>query len=341
MGADKNGLRPGFVMRAATMDDLESVVAMFNQYSRYYMGIDEIISADIIGNEWTSPRFNTQTDIRLVFAPQGRLVGYIEVWTTGQLPVHPWVWMRVHPDYEGFGVGESLLRWAEERAREAIALVPKNARVAMNSGSWSTIQPTKNLLENAGMKLFRHSYRMLIEMDAPPPAPEWPDGINVRVYNPEKDAQEVYLADVEAFRDHFGFVEEPFDEGFERFIHFMTGDDAYDPSLWFLAMSGDEIAGVSLCAKTAHDDPHSGYVSSLSVRRPWRRRGIALGLLHHTFGEFFRRGKRKVALGVDAENLTGAMRLYQKAGMHIHQQFDLYEKELRAGEEISTVQLEE
>ena len=94
MGADKNSLQPGFVMRAANMDDLESVVVMFNQYSRHYMGIDEIISADFIGNEWTSPRFNTQTDIRLVFAPQGRLVGYIEVWTTGQPPVHPWLWMR-------------------------------------------------------------------------------------------------------------------------------------------------------------------------------------------------------------------------------------------------------
>jgi len=123
-------------------------------------------------------------------------------------------------------------------------------------------------------------------------------------------------------------------------MHFMTRDEAYDPDLWFLAVDGEKIAGVSLCDKSAHDDPNSGYVRSLSVRRPWRRQGIALALLLHTFSEFYRRGTRKVALGVDAENLTGALHLYRKAGMHVHKQFDLYEKELRPGEEISTEHLE-
>jgi len=64
-------------------------------------------------------------------------------------------------------------------------------------------------------------------------------------------------------------------------------------------------------------------------------------LLRHSFNEFYQRGNRKVGLGVDAENLTGALRLYEKAGMHIYRQYNSYEKELRAGKEISVQSLSE
>ncbi len=84
-----------------------------------------------------------------------------------------------------------------------------------------------------------------------------------------------------------------------------------------------------------------GWVATLGVRRNWRRQGIALALLHHSFGEFYRRGVRKVGLGVDAGSLTGATRLYEKAGMHVASQFDKYEKEIRAGKEISVQSIEE
>src|SRR5215468_1533170 len=74
----------------------------------------------------------------------------------------------------------------------------------------------------------------------------------------------------------------------------------------------------------------AGVVGALGVRKPWRRRGIAQALLHHAFGEFYRRGKRRVALGVDAENPTGATRLYERAGMHVAFEAVTYGKELAA-----------
>jgi ribosomal protein S18 acetylase RimI-like enzyme len=82
-----------------------------------------------------------------------------------------------------------------------------------------------------------------------------------------------------------------------------------------------------------------GWVGSLGVLRPWRKRGLGLALLRHSFNEFYRRGKRKVGLGVDAQNLTGALRLYENAGMHVHKAFDQYEKELRPGQELSVQSL--
>jgi mycothiol synthase len=67
--------------------------------------------------------------------------------------------------------------------------------------------------------------------------------------------------------------------------------------------------------------------------------GLGMALLRHSFGEFYHRSARKVALEVDSQNLTGATRLYERAGMHATRQYDIYEKELRTGEELSTQSL--
>jgi len=82
------------------------------------------------------------------------------------------------------------------------------------------------------------------------------------------------------------------------------------------------------------------YVTSLGVRRPYRRQGVALGLLQHTFGEFYRRGTKRVSLDVDASSLTGATRLYEKAGMHLQRQTLAYDKVLREGEDLTTQTLD-
>jgi ribosomal protein S18 acetylase RimI-like enzyme len=166
------------------------------------------------------------------------------------------------------------------------------------------------------------------------PEPEFPEGITLRTYNPETDAEAAHRAHEDAFRDHFGHIDQPFEEGLRRWKH-NREYQGYDPTLYFLAMDGDQIAGFNLCRPHSHYDADRGWVSALRVRRPWRKRGLGLGLLRHAFNEFYRRGKRKVGLGVDAQNLTGALRLYESAGMHIDQAYDTYEKELRPGTEIS------
>ena len=184
---------------------------------------------------------------------------------------------------------------------------------------------------------------MLIEMDAPVPEPVWTEGITLHTFNSEMDAEAVYRAEDDSFRDHFGYVEQPFEDGFKRFKHFVLDAKDFDPTLLFLAMDGPsgEIAGINICRPHSYDDPEMGWVGTLGVRRQWRKRGIGLALLRHSFNEFYRRGKRKVGLGVDAQNLTGALRLYESAGMHVHQAYDQYEKELRPGTEISVQSLQE
>jgi mycothiol synthase len=234
-----------------------------------------------------------------------------------------------------------MLQWAEERALEASRTsTPEQLRFAPRVGSFHQADKSQRLFEEMGYIYIRSSYHMLIEMDGPVPEPVWPEGITLRTFNPETDAQSLYHAETESFRDHFGFVEEPFEEGFKRFKHFQLEYEGFDAALVFLAMDGDEIAGFNICRPHSYDDPDLGWVGTLGVRRPWRKRGIGLALLRHSFNEFYWRGKRKVGLGVDAQNLTGALRLYENAGMHVHRAFDQYEKELRPGTEISVQSLQ-
>lgn len=335
-------LPSGFTARGATMKDIPSAVEFFNAYSDHYLGVRDFTISDV-KTEWESPKFNPETDIRLVHNSENKLVGFIEVNTTANPPVHPWVWGRVHPDYHGLGIGSYLLDWAEERAKEAIPRCPSDARIAYRVKTDTTIEPAKHLFEAADLKLIRHSFKMLIEMDAPPPAPVWSEGITIETAKDrEAEIEAIFRVDDEAFKDHFGYVEEPFEDGLSHFSHWFLNDAEHqDPTLWFKAMDGEKIVAIALCRRRSWENENHGHVSTLAVLRPYRQRGIGLALLHQAFGEFYRRGKTGVTLGVDGENLTGALRLYKRAGMHVHRQNDRYEKELRTGKEISVVVLGE
>ena len=332
-------LPEGYMVRGATMDDVEASMALFNRWSRSVIGENEITDAVLIRTEWESKGFDPMEDIRLVFAPDGELVGYIEVWTTNKPPVHPWIWGRVDPSHGDRGIGTYLITWAEERAKKAMTELSDNLRFAPRVGIYQQAEASQKLFDDRGFQRIRSSYTMRIEMAAPPPTPQWPEGIILRPFDLERDIVAVYRAVDEAFSDHFGHVDSPFEEGLERFRHFMTGYEGFDPTMWFIAVDGNEIAGISLCRIQAIDDPQVGWVGTLGVRRPWRKRGLGLALLQHSFGEMYRRGQHKAGLGVDAQNLTGALRLYESAGMHVHLVFDLFEKEIRAGEEISVQSL--
>lgn len=332
-------LPEGFTVRGATLEDVEPSLEMYNLWAQKVIGEDEINDAAAIRNEWVSPGFNPAEDIRLVFAPDGTLVGYIETWTTTKPPVHPWIWGRVHPDYEGLGIGSWMLQWAEKHVTPAMQELSSELRFAPRVGIYSQSEGSRKLFKDFGYQYLRSSYRMLINLESSPQAPTWPEGLVVRTYNPETDLEAIFRTDQDVFRDHFGFVEEPYEEGLARFKHFMTEYDGFDPSLWFIAWDGNEVAGICLCRPNSYDDPDLGYINVLGVRRPWRKRGLGLAFLQHAFAEFYQRSKRKVGLGVDAENLTGALRLYEKAGMHIHMQFDMFEKEIRPGLEISVQSL--
>jgi ribosomal protein S18 acetylase RimI-like enzyme len=202
-------------------------------------------------------------------------------------------------------------------------------------------------LQGWNYHLVRHFFLMAIDMDAPPPEPSLPEGIAIRPFVRATEAEALVHTTRDAFKDHWGYVEQPFEEDYAEWVHWMDEDPSFDESLWFVAVDGNasdadaEIVGCSICYDVTGKGPDVGTVETLGVRRAWRRRGIASALLQHSFAELYRRGKTNVTLGVDTESLTGALRLYEKAGMQMAHQYDRYEKELRPGRDIRTKSLEE
>lgn len=318
-----------FGVRAPTPGDAEIVADLLNTCGLAEAG-QPICTADDLRSEWQSPGVDLANNYWLVFAPEGALIGYMEMWVRAPY-VYLYLWGRVHPDYEGQGIGTWLLRLAEARARELVPQAPPDARLALRNGVNHRNEAARRLLEGAGYAQVRSYWRMEIELNGAPPAAVWPEGIVLRAYVPGQDERAIYDAMDEAFRDHWGYLPQPFAE----WQYWMTQHGEHDPALWFLAMEGDEIAGASLCRPTLTTELGLGWVQTLGVRRPWRRRGLGLALLRHSFSALYRRGQRKVGLGVDSQNLTGATRLYEKAGMHITRQYDTYEKEIRPGRELS------
>jgi ribosomal protein S18 acetylase RimI-like enzyme len=124
-----------------------------------------------------------------------------------------------------------------------------------------------------------------------------------------------------SFADTWMFEPDPY----ESWTHWYVEDPSFDPSLWFLAEAGDDLAGIVL-ARPNESEPGLGWIRILGVVPEYRRRGLGEALLRHTFAEFARRGFEAVGLGVDAENPTGAVRLYERAGMHVARTSLLFEK---------------
>jgi len=328
------GLPEGYVARVPNWDDLDAVADLTIARSRAVIGVATTDSNEL-KMEWSSPGFDLSRDARVVTAPGGRVVGFAGV--DGSAPyVMYWGWGDVHPEFLGRGIGAALVGWVEARGRQQLDEAPEGTRVVVLQEVHKQDRATCALLEASGYQLVRSYSRMIIEMDAPPPEPVLPEGIAIRTFVRETDLKPVVAAARDAFRDHWGDVEKPFDDDLRDMIHWLDNSKNIDPSLWFLAVERNEIAGMSLCRPRMPEDGGMAYVDTLGVRRPWRRQGIGLALLLHSFAEIYRRGKRKVALDVDAESLTGATGLYEKAGMRVQRQGLNYELVLRDGVDLST-----
>lgn len=280
-------------MRTPTDADLPTVVRLLSEHS------PEPSTEDAVRRTWFSPTFDVEHDARL------EIDAYADVgsFTFGDDRV--WIDVRGRPS-------SALLDWAESRAKA------KGTRLL--SGGWDSNGVVLRALESRGFRLVRHSHRMRIDFDEPIPVPSWPDGIAVRSFR-EGDDRAFYETQEEAFADSW----EPTDAPFEEWAHWLLESPAFVPDLWFLALEGDEPAGIAICHPHA-GMPELGWVRVLGVRRPWRNRGLGRALLLHAFAEFRLRGLTGAGLGVDAESVTGANRLYERAGMHVAARFDIYEK---------------
>jgi len=336
----KISLPAGMVGRPASQEDFPKMTQVANLDAQLTAGRNDTQESEF-KVDWESPEFDAQTDSHVLLDENGKMLGYALVYTDQEPPNRPYVWMRLLPNYHDHAAGDFILGWAIGRSRQTLELVPDEIRVTMSTHTVSGFEPLLNLFDRHGLSYARRSFQMRIQLDAKVQNPILPEGLEIVDFDVESDFEAFFRATNEGFQDHFGHVDEDFETAYPRWKHYVENDEGYDPGLFFFVKKGEDIVASARCRKMSWEDENMGWISELSVLRPWRRKGIGKALLQHCFQVFEERGKSAVGLGVDAESLTGATKLYEQAGMEVFRSYDRYEKILRDGIEIIKTDLEE
>jgi mycothiol synthase len=232
----------------------------------------------------------------------------------------------VVPEWRQRGIGTALHRENVRRARELAALQQSDRTRVL--GSWSSDRMTgaQALLRANGFETVRWFFEMTRPLDEPIPDLPLPTGLEVRPITPDLVLQ-VWRADIEAFQDHWG----GFDDSDESLQRWLSRPD-FDPTLWVVAFDGDEVAGASINAISQDENAalgiKRGWLHSVFTRRKWRRRGLAGALVARSLVMLKERGLDTGILGVDADNPTGALGVYERVGFGVAERSTAWRKPL-------------
>jgi mycothiol synthase len=302
-------------VRAPTSDDFEDVLALVQAADVAAIGETDW-TRDALRDEWQELDLHRDA---WVIELDGRIGAYatFEDRGAGRLVADGYV----HPELRERGLGSKLLDVTQQRAQSAVAAERDDLRVYLQNATLVADDCTPNLYARRGYEPTRYQFRMLAELDAPPSVTTVP-GVEIRLYREPDERAAVYSVLQDSFATGPYFHRSPYEE-FERRVF---GRRGFDASLLWVATEAGEIVAVNVCGWKQYGD--WGWVGSLGVLPGRRGRGIGEALLRTALAEFWRRGERRIALGVDADN-PHATRLYERAGMRVFYKVVIYEKELK------------
>ena len=231
----------------------------------------------------------------------------------------------VDPPWRGRGVGRALLTENERVARD-LAVSQGAPAPVLGSWSWETQPRDRALLEAAGFQPARWFFDMVRPTLDDVADAALPEGLEIRPID-RSLARAVWHADIEAFADHWGGFDHS-EANLQRWLNAPTTD----LSLWVIAFDGGEVAGGVI--NSIDDDQNAalavrrGWLNSVFTRRAWRRRGLATALVARSLARLRERGMTSAALGVDADNPSGALGLYERLGFAVDQRAIAWRREL-------------
>ena len=296
-----------FRLRSATRSDGPAVAELVAALDVAILGRTDH-SLTELEEEWRL--LDVERDTWVVVDERERVVGY------GTLELRDGIAHTdgyVHPDVWGRGVGGLLISSLEAETRRRGSSRVQTATLALDA-------PAQELLRGCGYDEVRRFWHMRIDLaEAPAPA-RWPSEVSATTLD-VADAAAFHAVLDAAFADHWNHTP----ESFEDFSHEYLQHEGFDPGLCTVVRAGGEIVAGTVCMP---ERLGVGWVSRLFTVSEWRGRGIGTALLADAFGRFWRSGRQSVGLGVDAQNDTGAQRLYERAGMRVHFAAVVFERTL-------------
>lgn len=286
------------IERPATTADLPGVTELWVRFEAATRGFVETEESSV-RTDWEAANFDLARD-SLLLVDGERVVGYAVTDDDGDAD------SVADPDRAGEGLEERLLGWLERQA---------DARGTPLHHYWDAGDAAADTrFRKRGWQPGRTYWRMRVDLDAQTPEPMWPSGVTVRSLAPERDGPAAHALVRTAFAD---IGDGSGQRTFEQWSALMLAPDRFDPELSLVAEDEGELVTVSMGEVL----PESGFVRQLAVPRAHRGRGLALAMLHETFRRAARKGLPAVVLGVDAANATGAVKLYERAGMRVVEEF--------------------
>ena len=317
----------GIEFRPLRPSDAERVVDVLLA-SRAVDGPSDPIGRDLLRHLWFEfPGLDLERDTFAAAGADGRVVGFAGSYPR-EHPTHAarvFVPGTVDPAHRRRGIGRHLLRAAEARAREQLAQMttdlPRQIDCDAPEGSVGRIV----LFEAEGYRPIRTFASMRRDLREPLPTPADVPGMTWATWRTELD-EAIRLAHNDAFQDHWG--SDPL--GPERWQHFVHGSPGFSADCSWLALDGATVAGYALCWLGGTEDRRVGWLGTIGVRRAYRRRGIGSAVIARSLASFRASGLTSAGLDVDAENPTGAVRVYESLGFAVTDRSIVYSKSIPA-----------
>ncbi len=320
---------PGLVFRRFRGEsDYSKMVAVLD-VSREFDRIDYVTTLEDLINSYTHLVHCDPYQDMLLAEVDGQVIGYSRTeWfkNEGEQFYEHYHLHFLMPAWRGQGIEPTLFHAMERQGRERVTAHSNDLPSYFSTEVLETQTVLEAVIQSEGYHAIRHYYNMVRPtLDDIPEAP-LPTGVEVRPARPEH-YRAIWEEMQEAFQDHWGYV--PGTE--ENYQEWLNGR-LFQPALWQIAWAGDEVIGTVLAfideAQNRKYNRRRGYTEEITVRRPWRKHGVARALIARSLQQLKALGMTEAALGVDTENLSGALRLYESMGFRPVQRGSIYAKPL-------------
>jgi mycothiol synthase len=308
-----SALPDGYRSRPATLEDVDAVAALRKAADMADAGVDDPVR-DQIAEWWSLPVVDLARDVILVEDARSAVGAF-----GGLFALNPEISVEaqvvVHPGHRGRGLGGWLVDALEAEVRSRDVPAP---RITLEAPSG--VAAARALIESRGYRYARTFWHMARALEGPVEPPSTPGEVALRPFEVDRDLRPLYDALESAFADHWNAQPFPFELHEYEMRH-------REAELVLVADGDGAVVGGSI----ARLSEGAGWIDALAVVREWRGRGVAKALLRSQFATLAARGASRVLLNVDAENTTGATRLYEAVGMQVHRSFDVFEKRFDGG----------